>query len=222
MQRRSLAAVCIAAAMWAQGAQAITLIFDWSAASGTETTDPSVTATGRLDIGVGAGETFSLGDLDAIYIEVTGALIDDFVIDGTETTQFLAGQVAPDAGSATLSDFLFANVDIEGNYVNGFGCEFGPPDTAEFCGLNFPIGGDPDRPYNIVNGPLTGTPADKAVTRYGSAAEALASISLTAANVTEPEPIPAPAVVPLPASAPLLAAGLGLLAVWRRWRSVRR
>jgi len=214
MYRGLKAAAVVAAAMGAADAGASTVTFDvaWSAGTARQSSDPSLRATGVIEIAdVGNGALFDLSDLVRLTIEVVGDTIATTAFDGTAPDIILSGRVAADGRSAALLDLFVGEFD-----VTGFGCD------APNCAATLSSGPRPVA-YNIAS--ARQPDGTLATTLYGSPADALASFVLTrreAPAVPDPAPeaapVPAPAVIPLPGTAPLLLAGLAGLVILRRKR----
>lgn len=216
MFRGLKAAAVFAAAMGATGAGAATVTFDvaWSAETGLRTSDPSLRATGVIEIAdVGNGALFDLSDLVRLTVEVVGDTIATTVFDGTAPDIILSGRVAADGRSAAILDLFVGEFD-----VTGFGCD------APNCAETLSSGPRPVA-YNIAS--ARQPDGTLATTLYGAPADALASFVLTRQMgpavpdpdpLPGPEPAPAPAVIPLPGTAPLLLAGLAGLVILRRKR----
>lgn len=197
MKRGLTAAACIAAFMSISTAEAATFKFDWTAASGATANDTSVTATGLFEIDASAGEIFDEDDVTDFSITVSGLSIVDFVLTkATAGAEVIMGRIAADGLTVSLTDLFIGagRSPLTGKDPTPFGCE------NIGCGTN---SGD----HTIANGRLPdGTIV---TTSFASTSDALGSFGLT---VVRDEV----SVVPLPASAPMLLAGLGLLAWWRR------
>lgn len=242
MKTGILSAVLAAGFMVASGVEAATAKFElnWSAASGTSTTDPSMSVTGLLELAPESDGSFDESNIISLIFSVTGRTIELFTLDFSDLdpdtdlepstpgvqgdAAILDGQVSDDGKTAKLTDFLFS---FYGS--NGFGCDF------EDCERDRKKFTDPF--YNIVSGRQLGGNApngNRGTTLYASASDALSSISLTRLfddpDPVDPDPIgpdpvdPDPgndlSPIPLPASAPLLLGALAGLALWRRRWSV--
>jgi hypothetical protein len=176
-------------------AAAILFNFSWTADPAQDpniivSPDPTITATGTMTIDAGPGETFSLSDIIAVNINVSGATIAPFTITSWVDA---AGSIAADGLSATFvgsgSHEPFAFL-ASGAF---FGCE-----RTDCLNVDGTQGELFVRDANAVGSRLF----------YTSGVAALSSMRLTAAVNG----------VPLPGTVPLLLGGLLALAVVRRRR----
>ncbi len=167
--RRAALAGGLALLLTGGTAEATLFEFSWHGdpardASITSSTDASLRALGTIEIDAAPGATFTLDDIVATDITVSGDSIADFIF-----TQWVS------AGGTISSDGLGAHFSGEGNPFTAssretfFGCR------SPACDFSFAI----DVTRTDPNIPL-------AQVVYGSAAAALASFNMRAIGIAEP------------------------------------
>ena len=161
-----------------KSAEAITFNFSWSGdptqdTNITTTDDPTLKATGIIEINKLAGESFTVSDIGIFNISVTGQNITGFNISSVEpfggSISKFAGIIAADGLSASLDAFYSSR---EGGQ-KGFGCN----QVDAEC-LDGQIGILDDFEEQVV----------QPVVNYNTQENALRSLSLTVSEAV-PEPV---------------------------------
>ncbi len=127
-------------------------------------TDPSLRATGTIEIDAAPGSIFDLDDIVATTISVTGDTIADFIFHDWVSA---GGTISPDGSEAlfTSAGNPFSATSLD----TFFGCR------SPGCDFNFAI----DVTRTVPNTPL-------AQVVYGSASDAIAAFRMRAITVAEP------------------------------------
>lgn len=173
LRRRLLLPVCIALLFASAAAEATLFGFSWHGdpardASIVSSTDATLRAFGTIEIDALPGATFTLADVLATNIAVSGDSIVDFVFTHWDS---LGGTISADGRSAHFT--ADGNPFSAGSRATFFGCR------SPACDFSFAIDVTRRDP-NIALAQVV----------YGSASAALASFELRAIGIAEPAGAP--------------------------------